>query len=137
MELTKEELPHVIVGAAMEVHKHLGPGLNASAYAECLAFELRMREILFQRDVALKIDYKGHQLDGAAVIGFIIEDLMIVKVIADEKIQSIDKTTLSNFLRLTGLESGFVINFNVEKLRDGIKRMIVSKDVPSIPYSGQ
>ena len=134
MELSKEELPHVIVGAAMEVHKHLGVGLNAAAYAECLAFALRMREIVFQRDVSLKFDYKGHMIDGAATIDFIVEDLMLLTVIAADTIKPIDKQTMTNFLRLTGLESGFLINFNVDKLRDGIKRMIVSHDEPKIPY---
>jgi GxxExxY protein len=135
MELSKEELPHVIVGAAMEVHKHLGPGLHAGAYRECLAFELRMREIIFKRDVPLKLDYKGHSVDGAGMIDFIVEDLMIIRVLAAEKIEPLEKVKLTNFLRLTGLESGFLMNFDVEKLRDGIKRMIVSKDAPTIPYS--
>ncbi len=134
MELSKEELPHVIVGACMEVHKHLGPGLHAEAYKECLAFEFRMREIIYQQDVPLEFSYKKHRISNAATLDFVVEDLMLMKIMAVEQLEPTHKQILNSYLRLTQLESGFLINFNVEKLRDGIKRLIVSREEPAVPY---
>jgi GxxExxY protein len=134
MKLTKEELPHILMGAAMEVHKCLGPGLHVEAYRDCLAFELKMREIIFQRDVPLNFNFKGHRITNAATLDFVVEDLMLIKVEAVEQLQSSHKQALTSYLRLSGYESGFLINFNVEKLRDGIKRIIVSEEKPDVPY---
>lgn len=118
----------------MEVHKHLGPGLHVEAYRNCLAHELLHREILFKRDVPLDFEFKGQRVDGAATLDFIIEDELLLKVEATEKLRSKHKADLNNYLRLTGLECGFLVNFDVEKLRDGIKRLIVSPDEPPVHY---
>lgn len=134
MKLTKEELPHIVMGAAMEVHKHLGPGLHVEAYADCLALELKMREIIFQRHVPLNFTFKGHRIVHAATLDFVVEELLVLKVVAAEHLLPSHKQALNSYLRLSGYESGFLINFNVEKLRDGIKRLIVSNDAPDVPY---
>jgi GxxExxY protein len=134
MELSKEELPHVIIGACMEVHKHLGPALHVEAYKECLAFELRMREIIFQRDVPLSFSYKSHSVHCSTTLDFVVEDLMILKVEAIDELLPMHKQTLNSYLRLTQFESGFLINFSVAKLREGIKRLIVSQEEPGVPY---
>jgi len=134
MKLSKEELPHVVVGAAMEVHKHLGPGLHVEAYRDCLALELRMREIIFQRDVPLSFDFKGHWIRNAATLDFVVEGVMLLKIEAVDKLEPAHKQVLNSYLRLSGHECGFLINFNVEKLRDGIRRLIVSDDAPGVPY---
>jgi len=134
MEIAKEELPHIIVGACMEVHQSLGPGLNADAYRKCLAHELRLREIIFECDAPLTIDFKGHNIQCSATLDFIVENSMLLKVVATDGFHPKHKGELNNYLRLTGLESGFLVNFNVEKLRDGIKRLIVSPVEPPVPY---
>lgn len=134
MDIAKEELPHIIVGACMEVHRCLGPGLSADAYRHCLAQELRLREMIFKRDVPLSFDYKGHTIRDAATLDFVIEGSMLIKVEAVDALSPKHKAMLNNYLRLTGYESGFLINFNVEKLRDGIKRLIVSEEEPAVRY---
>ena len=134
MDIAEEELPHIIVGACMEVHQGLGPGLFADAYRACLAKELQLREIMFERDVPLRFDFKGQRIDCAAHLDFVVEKSMLLKVVAEDQLEARHKAELNNYLRLTGLESGFLINFNVVKLRDGIKRLIVSEKAPSLHY---
>jgi GxxExxY protein len=134
VDIAKEELPHIIVGACMEVHQCLGPGLHADAYRKCLAHELRLREIIFECDAPLTFDFKGRSIQCAATLDFIVESSMLLKVVATDEFHPKHKADLNNYLRLTGLESGFLINFNVEKLRDGIKRLIVSDIEPPVPY---
>jgi len=133
MQLSKEELPHIIMGACMEVHHNLGTGMNADAYKACLAIEFRMREIFFDRDQRLSFDYKGQRVDSAATLDFVVEELVIISVVTDDDFEK-HKQVLNNYLRLTGIEIGMLINFNVEKLRDGIKRLIVSSDRPHVRY---
>ncbi|MFT5408328.1 MAG: GxxExxY protein [Verrucomicrobiales bacterium] len=134
MQLTKEELPHIIIGACMEVHKNLGIGMEADAYKNCLAIEFRMREVFFKRDQPLSFDYKGHSVDSAAILDFVVEDIVIISVVTVDQLLEAHRTTLTNYLRLTGIEIGLLVNFNAEKLRDGIKRLIVSSDQPQLHY---
>ena len=134
MQLTKEELPHIIMGACMEVHKNLGTGMTAESYKDCLAIEFRQREIFFNRDQRLSFDYKGHRIESAAILDFVVEDMVIISVVARDELRDSDKSRLNNYLRLTGIEIGLLVNFNAEKLRDGIKRLIVSSDRPHVRY---
>ncbi len=134
MEIAKEELPHIVMGACMEVHQALGPGLHADVYRKCLAHELRLRELIFESDAPLRFDFKGRSIECAASLDFVVEGAMLIKVVAEEKLRPKHKADLKNYLRLTGLESGFLVNFNVEKLRDGIKRLIVSANEPPVRY---
>ena len=134
MELNKEELPHIVMGACMEVHKNLGPSMTAEAYKECLAIEFRMREVFFTRDQPLSFDYKGHNVESAAILDFVIEDMLILSVVVADEFGESHKSSLNNYLRLTGIENGLLINFKAEKLRDGIKRLIVSSDQPHVRY---
>ena len=133
MNLDHRELPHVIVGACMEVHRHLGPGLSAIAYKECLAHELRMREIVFVRDHKVDICYKERWVEGVCQLDFLIEDQVVVDI-HDSPLTEDHKVRLRNYLRLTGYEVGFLLNFNVATLREGIKRIIVAKDAPALRY---
>ena len=134
MELNKEELPHIVMGACMEVHKNLGSSMTVDAYKECLAIEFRMREVFFTRDQRLSFDYKGHNVESTAVLDFIIEDMLILSVVVADEFEESHKSTLNNYLRLTGIENGLILNFKAEKLRDGIKRLIVSSDQPHVRY---
>ncbi|CAN5169931.1 hypothetical protein BH23VER1_BH23VER1_14400 [soil metagenome] len=135
MNLDRHELPHVVVGSCMEVHRHLGPGLEASAYRACLIHELRMREIVFEVDRPLLINYKGHELASAAMLELVVEGQILVVVKSVDELKPIHKDQMMNHLRLSGMETGFLVNFNVPHLRSkGLKRIIVSSSAPSLPY---
>lgn len=104
------------------------------AYRDCLALELRMREIIFQRQHPLSIAYKGHRVDGALRVDFLVENSLIVTVGLTELGETM-KTHMKNILRLTGIETGLLVNFNVGNLRDGVKRIIVADSPPVLHYS--
>lgn len=133
MKLDAQELPHLIIGACMEVHRHLGPGLMAEAYRDCLALELRMREIIFHRNHPLPIAYKGHRVDGAVRVDFLVEGSVIITTTPPD-LGEATKQHMTNVLRLTGVETGLLVNFNVDHLRDGVKRIIVSELPPALHY---
>lgn len=118
----------------MEVHRHLGPGLMAEAYRDCLALEFRMREMIFLRQHPLSIAYKGYRVEGAVHVDFFVENSVIVSTGLPE-LGETEKTQMKNILRLTGIETGILVNFNVENLRDGVKRIIVSDSPPTLRYT--
>ena len=115
MQLTKEELPHIIVGACMEVHRSLGTGMDASSYKDCLAIEFRMREIFFKRDQKLSFDYKGHRVDSSANLDFVVEEMVLISVLTVDQLDQSHRHSLTNHLRLTGIEVGLLVNFNADK----------------------
>ena len=134
MSLDPQELPHLIVGACMEVHRHLGPGLMPEAYRDCLALELRMKEIVFLRDTALPFTYKGRKVETGITVDFLVEQSVIVSVEAVDAFTLDHKNRLKSLLRLTGYEVGLLVNFNVDNLRDGVKRIIVADQPPVLRY---
>lgn len=134
MKLDVNELPHVVVGSCMEVHRALGPGLPVEVYKECLARELRMKEVFFERDKTLPISYKGEELESSLTIDFLVEKMILVKVRAVDELKEIHKEEVNNYLRMSRMETGFLINFNVKDLRQGIKRLIVSSEEPAMRY---
>ena len=113
-----------IVGAAIEVHRHLGPGLLESAYEECLCFELSRVGLHFQRQVHLPVNYKGLRLDCAYKMDLMVEDSVIVEIKAIEELLPIHKAQLLTYLRASGKRFGLLINFNVVLLKDGIQRVL-------------
>ena len=117
------DLTGEVIGAAIEVHKALGPGLLESAYEECLCHELKLRGIQFERQVDLPIEYKGTKLDCAYRMDIVADDQLIVELKSCEKLQPIHQAQLLTYLKLTGLKVGLLINFNVPILRQGIKRL--------------
>ena len=119
------ELTRQIIGAAMEVHRQLGPGLLESAYEECLCHELRLRGISFQRQLDLPVEYKGLKLDCGYRLDLVVEDKVIVELKAVESILPVHEAQLLTYLRLTGKRVGLLINFNVPVLRRGIVRRVL------------
>jgi len=117
-------LSHEIIGAAIEVHRLLGPGLLESAYEECIARELAIRNVPFKRQVALPVQYKGIDLDCAYRLDLVVDDLGIVELKAVSELEPIHEAQLLTYLRLTGLWLGLIINFNVPKLAKGIVRRV-------------
>jgi GxxExxY protein len=113
-----------VIGLAIEVHRHLGPGLLEPAYEDCLAFELREHAIAFRRQVALPVIYKGMQLDCSYRMDFVIEEHLVLEIKAVDHLLAIHEAQLLTYLKLSSRRIGLLINFNVPLLRDGIKRMV-------------
>ena len=119
------QLSKEIINAAIEVHREVGPGLLESAYEACLCHELALRNILFKRQVPLPVEFKGIHLDCGYRLDILVDDLVIVELKAIETLRSIDEAQLLTYLRQKKLWLGLLINFNVERLRTGIKRLIL------------
>ena len=113
-----------IIGAAIEVHRELGPGLLESAYEACLGRELELRGISFQRQVALPVAYKGEELECGYRMDLIVEDEVVVEVKAVDTLLPIHDAQLLTYLRLSGRPVGLLINFNVPFLKNGIRRLV-------------
>jgi GxxExxY protein len=127
VDLMSGGLTGKIIGAAIEVHKELGPGLLESIYEACLARELAARRIPFERQVAVPIVYKGEMLPDSSPlrIDLLVDDTVIVELKAVEKVHPVHEVTLTTYLRLTGKHVGLIINFNVPVLKNGIVRRVL------------
>src|ERR1700686_3649177 len=117
-------LTEKVIGAAIEVHRHLGPGLLETAYDECLCFELSQQGVRFQRQVALPITYKGVKLDCNYRLDLLVEDTVVVEVKAIEALLPVHSAQLLTYLKSSGKRVGLLINFNVTMLTRGLKRMV-------------
>jgi GxxExxY protein len=118
------ELSKEVIGAAIEVHRHLGPGLLESAYEKCLRQELSLRQLPFEYQVPLPVSYKGCAVDCAYRIDILVGGLVIVELKAIDQLEPIHEAQLLTYLRLKKLWLGLLINFNVPFLKEGIKRMV-------------
>ena len=119
-----DALSHSVIGAALDVHKALGPGLLESAYARCLAIELERRRIRFQREVPIPLLYRGIPVDAAYRADFIIERQLIAEVKSVTKLEGIHSAQVLTYLKLTGIRTGLLINFNTQSLRNGVIRVV-------------
>ena len=115
-----------IVGAAIEVHKYVGPGLLESIYDACLARELTLRKLPFERQKALDVEYKSAKLTEGYRIDFLVCDSVVVEVKTVEDLAPIHDAQLLTYLRLTGCNVGLLINFNVPVLKRGIRRLVLN-----------
>jgi len=123
----KEQLDFVtgqIIGAAIEVHKTLGPGLLESAYEACLAFELRGRGLKIEQQKPLPLIYKEVRLDCGYRLDLIVNDAVIVEIKAADQVLPIHDAQLLSYLRLTGITVGLLINFHITILKNGVKRIV-------------
>lgn len=114
-----------VIGAAIEVHKALGPGLLESSYEECLCRELTIRSIPFDRQRPLAVEYKGIKLDCGYRLDLLVAESVVVEIKAIESIQPIHEAQLLTYLKLGGWKLGLLINFNVPVLKNGIRRRIL------------
>jgi GxxExxY protein len=122
MEERVEAASKAVIGAAIEVHKRLGPGYLESVYEQALLVELRLRRVPFQSQVSFVLDYKGHPV-GAGRVDLIVDECVIVELKATEGIDPIHLAQVISYLKATQLRIGLIINFNVRKLTDGLKRI--------------
>ncbi len=133
--LTRDELNDLsgrVIGAAIEVHRVLGPGLLETAYEECLAHELKNARIRFARQVPLPIEYKGAQLDASYRLDLVVDRTIVVELKSIETLLPVHQAQMMTYLRLSKLPLGLLINFNVPSLRLGIKRIINQPDRTSL-----
>src|SRR5262245_48045098 len=113
-----------IIGAAIEVHRHLGPGLLESAYEACLCEELFLGKVPFARQIALPVVYKDKKLDIGYRIDVLVNDEVIVELKTVETILPIHEAQALTYMRLSGKQVGLILNFNVAVLKNGIKRLV-------------
>jgi GxxExxY protein len=113
-----------VIGAAIEVHRHLGPGLLESSYHACLCRELELRGVAFDTEVPLALGYKGIHLEKSYIIDFVVDDSVIVELKTVDKLLPIHSSQLITYMRLRRATSGLLLNFNVTLLPHGIKRIL-------------
>jgi GxxExxY protein len=123
--MTDNEITHEIIGAAIEVHKHLGPGLLESAYEVCLEHELSLRNLKIGRQVGVPVIYRETKLDCGYRIDLLVESRIVVELKSVECLAPIHEAIILTYLRLSGHKIGLLINFNVAALKDGVRRFIV------------
>ncbi len=121
----ERKLTEEIIGAAIEVHKFLGPGLLETAYQACMERELDLRKIQFEKQKSLPLDYKGVKLDCEYRLDLLVEHKVIVELKTVEALASVHEAQLLTYMKLTGCKIGLLINFNVPVLKNGVKRMIL------------
>jgi GxxExxY protein len=119
------ELTESVIGACIEVHRNTGPGLLESAYQQCLCHELRLRNIPFQLQFPLPVNYKGTLLDCGYPLDLLVGNALVVEIKSVEKVLPIHEAQLLTYLRLGGWQVGLLINFNVKVLKDGIIRRVL------------
>ena len=117
-------LSHVIIGAALAVHREVGPGMLESAYESCLAFELSHHGLSFEKQQALPLQYKGIRLACGFRLDLLVENSMVVEVKAIDRVDKVHKAQLLHYLKQMKLNLGLLINFNVRLLEDGIPRVV-------------
>jgi GxxExxY protein len=123
--MTDSEISHAIIGAAIEVHRLLGPGLLESAYEECLSKELALRRLLFDRQKPIPVVYKDVKLECGYRIDLLVEGRVVVELKSIEGLSAIHEAIILTYLRLSGRRLGLLINFNVTVLKDGIRRFVI------------
>ena len=120
-----DDLSSRVIGCAIEVHRHLGPGLLESTYEQCLAHELSRNNIAFQLQLELPVRYKDVLLDCGYRIDVLVEGELIIELKSVEKLLGIHEAQLLTYMKLAGISIGLLMNFNVTKLKDGMKRFVL------------
>ena len=120
-----DELSNRVIGCAIKVHRQLGPGLLESTYEQCLAHELSLNSIDFKMQQPLPVQYKGITLDCGYRVDLLIEDKMIIELKSVDQIKGIHEAQLLTYMRLADIKTGLLMNFNVTRLKSGIKRFVL------------
>jgi GxxExxY protein len=120
-----DRLSNRVIGCAIEVHRQLGPGLLESVYEQCLSYELQQAGIPFQTQIALPIEYKQVKLDCAYRIDMLVDNQLIVELKIVETLLKVHDAQLLSYMKLAKMHVGILINFNVDILRKGIKRLVL------------
>jgi GxxExxY protein len=126
--MNNTELTRSIIGAAIEVHKLLGPGLLESAYEDCLCHEFALRKISFEKQKPIPLVYKGTKLECGFRLDLLVEGRVVVELKSVDGLGPIHEAIVLTYLRLSGHELGLLINFNVPLLNDGVRRFVMPRD---------
>lgn len=121
--MEKDPLTEKVIGCAVEVHRALGPGLLESVYQQALAHEFRLKGIDFKMEVALPVDYKGVRLDCGYRLDLVVEGRLIIELKSVDELKGIHTAQTLTYMKLAKIKTGLLINFNVGRLVDGIKRL--------------
>ena len=119
------QLSNRVIGCAIEVHRLLGPGLLETTYEQCLAHELKLNDISFKLQHPLPVEYKGLRLDCGYRVDVLVEDEIILELKSVEELKGIHKAQLLTYMKLADIRQGFLINFNVRRLKDGLKSFVL------------
>lgn len=130
MHLEKDWLSELVIGACIEVHRALGPGLLESAYDECLAHELRLRELSYERQRLVSVEYKGIALQRGYRLDFVVDDALVVELKAVESLMPVHEAQVLTYLRLTGIRVGLLVNFHCETIKAGLRRLTLKSSLP-------
>ena len=120
-----DEISNKVIGCAIEVHKVLGPGLLESAYEQCLAHELSAAGVPFKLQMPLPVKYKNTELDCGYRIDLLVDEKLVVELKSVDKIAGIHEAQLLTYMKLSGVKTGLLINFNVDVLKKGLKRFVL------------
>lgn len=120
--MEKDPFTGRVIGCAIEVHRVLGPGLLESTYQQCLAHELPVNSIPFRLEHPMPVQYKGVQLDCGYRIDILVDDRLILELKAVDQVSGIHRAQLLTYMKLSRITTGLLINFNVQKLSDGVER---------------
>jgi len=123
--MNENEFTHDVIGACMEVHKLLGPGLLESAYQECLAREMSLRSVPFEKEKPFPVEYKGVQVDCGYRVDFLVGGLVVVELKSIESVLPVHEAQVLTYMKLAGCRLGLLVNFNVPVLKDGIRRFVI------------
>jgi len=123
--MEQDELTSKIIGAAIEVHRELGPGLLESTYETCLMYELRERGLFAERQKELPVNYKGVNIDCGYRLDIIVENSVILELKSVDELTGVHSAQLLNYMKLSGIQKGLLINFNEKVLHHGIKRKVL------------
>ncbi|MEQ9557280.1 MAG: GxxExxY protein [Rhodospirillales bacterium] len=123
--IPNDPLTEKVIGLAIEVHRHLGPGLLESAYEECLCFELETNGIGHSKQVPLPVTYKNTKLECGYRMDLVVEDKLVIELKTVDRLLPIHEAQLLTYLKLSGLKTGLLLNFNSSVLKDGIRRLVL------------
>ena len=119
------ELSTRVIGCAIEVHRHVGPGLLEATYQQCLAHELRLNDIPFKIEFPLPVNYKETRLDCGYRLDLLVANKIILELKSVDQLKPIHEAQLLTYLKLSGVKQGYLINFNVTRLKDGLKSLVM------------
>jgi GxxExxY protein len=122
--MTENEIGQLVIGAALKVHSAIGPGLLEKAYQACLAYEIEKRSLHVAREVSLPLRYEALLIDDSYRIDLLVENCVVVEVKAIEQVLPVHRGQVLSYLRLGGFKLGYLLNFNVAHMRDGITRLV-------------
>lgn len=123
--MEKDILTQKVIGAAIEVHRHLGPGLLESCYEQCLIYELQKLELNVLSQVCLPVNYKELEIEGGFRIDLLIPNKLVIEIKAVNELMPVHTAQLLTYMKLAGIHKGLLINFNSTKLINGVKRLIL------------